>query len=288
MNQDNPFPGNPEVVGVGFSDTSLLAVSILGFAIMAFLIYSIVLSRVQSADELEKNDVDGDLDYEEELLRADVSTLNRAQRRARAKALMKRERRVAPAEGEEGGDGGEDTHLSRKERQKAAKATERKERQKLDAARQEEQRVAQQKAQEEKKLRLELEAIQAEEDRLRREEEEEEQKQQEWERWNTFLASPDGSISMTVEEWAKELEQGPSAVHLATIVQRFDTPLKQVKERINQLVRDGRVTGCIDETTNTFWVFSHDNLLALATFIQTQGEVSLYDISKAAGGILKK
>ena len=93
---------------------------------------------------------------------------------------------------------------------------------------------------------------------------------------------------LTVEDWVQELEQGPSAVHLATIVQRFDTPLKQVKERINQLVRDGRVTGCIDEVTNTFWVFSHDNLLALATFIQKQGEVSLNDLSKTAGDILKK
>ena len=178
--------------------------------------------------------------------------------------------------------------MSRKERQKAAKATERKERQKLDAARQEEQRVAQQKAQEEKKLRLELEAIQAEEDRLRREEEEEQQKQKELEQWNTFLKSADGSISLTVAEWVQELEQGPSAVHLATIVNRFDTPLNQVKQRINELVRDGRVTGCIDETTNTFWVFSHDKLLALASFIQHQGEVSLVELSKAASDILKK
>jgi DDRGK domain len=287
MAGDNSFPQDP-AVGVGFSDSALLMVSIGGFGLMAFLIYSIVFSRVQSAEELEKTDaVDGELDYEEELLKADVSTLNRAQRRARAKALMKRERRVHEEDGE-GDDADAHNNLSRKERQKAAKAAERKERQILDAARQEEQRVAMQRAQEEKKRRLELEAIQAEEDRLRKEDEDAEQKQREWEEWNNFLKSPDGSESLTVEEWVKELEKGPCSVDLRPLSTRFDTSLEQVQQRINKLVRDGRVTGCLDESNSIFWFFTHDNLLALAEFIKNEGEVSLKDVSKAAGTILKQ
>ena len=84
-------------VGVGFSDRTLLFVSVMGFGFITVVVYIMIVSRTKSADELDE--YEGNVDYEEALLRADVANLNRAQRRARAKALMKRQRRAAPCLG---------------------------------------------------------------------------------------------------------------------------------------------------------------------------------------------
>ena len=91
-------------------------------------------------------DPDGDeglQNYDEFLDQSDVGTLNRAERRARAKLRMKKARRANvpvarngdDADGNDGqlhadvqNDAAEDAGLSRKERQKAAKALEREER----------------------------------------------------------------------------------------------------------------------------------------------------------------
>jgi DDRGK domain len=293
---DDPFDNYSDgtEVGVGFSDTTLLAVSVLGFAVTAYLVYSIIVSRVSaSAEAIPKGGEDGELDYEEELLRSDVSSLNRAQRRARAKALMKRERLVAAEdthheEEEDHGDNDGGNHhqaLSRKEREKAAKATEKKERQLNDEMRREEQRQAVEAAKEDKKKRLELEAKRAREEKIRREEQLAQQKVTQYNQWNTFLASPDGSNSLSVQDWVQELQyKGAVAVPLKELTARFDCSMDHVKERICQLVDAGRINGVIDE--ETLYLLSHAQLLSLASFVASNGEVSLRDLAEETRRLL--
>ena len=89
-------------IGVGFSDAALLVVSIVGFCCLAVTIYSIVILRLQTREEFQKqllrDENTGEaLSYEERLARADVATLSRAERRARARTIMKQKRRVTPA-----------------------------------------------------------------------------------------------------------------------------------------------------------------------------------------------
>ncbi|CAB9507853.1 expressed unknown protein [Seminavis robusta] len=296
MSGDDPFDNydHETEVTVGFSDGTLLAISVFGFAVMAFVVFSIIISRVKSADELEKGEADTDLNYEEELLRADVASLNRAQRRARAKALMKRERRVVgdeqqlPQHDDEhhNEDDSNEPHLSRKDRQKAAKVAERKERHVNEEQRREEQKQAMLVAKEEKKKRLELEAERAKEQKIRREEELEQKKKEEFDNWNTFLVSRDRTVSLSVHDWVQELQfQNAVVVPLRNITRRFDCSMEQVKERICQLVDEGRINGVVDG--EMFYVLSHRHLLSLASFVAANREVSLRDVSHETKRILE-
>lgn len=111
-------------VSVGASDEALLLISFVGF-IGVFLAFYLLVYRPAAQDG--KENAGGDErrrgnppttdDYYEELDAADVGTLNRAQRRARAKNRMKKNRRIVREEAEEGvaaatagaaGDGGVD------------------------------------------------------------------------------------------------------------------------------------------------------------------------------------
>lgn len=291
---DVPFAyGDTPKVGVGFSDKALLTVSVAGFTAMAVVVYCIIIARVKANDELEKGQDDSDLDYEDELLRSDVKTLNRAQRRARAKALMKRQRRADSHTG--GGDENDNNqneqrgqdpqqqhedsdqpHLSRKERQKAAKAAEKKERQLLDGERQEEQRRAQEAAQEEKKKRLQLEAERAQEEKLRREQEQQEKQRKAFENWETFLASSDQEESISVKEWTEELKVS-RIVSIEKLAERFNIDSDKVTKRIRDLVKAGRVTGVINQ--GTFICLTHEELLSIASTVKEQGEATYQDLT---------
>ena len=317
---DDPFDNysNEPEYEVGVSDTTILIISVVGFGVMTVLVYFIIVARTKSADELE-NDDGNDIDYEEELLKADVKNLNRAQRRARAKALMKRQRR-APNSGtdapldrndennnndqlalmeEEGGENDDlynsATHLSRKERNAAAKATERKARHLLEEERREDQRRAMQTAKEEKRKRLQLEEEKAREDRIARDLAKERQKQEDYNRWNIFLASPkDAAKMITVEEWVQELNgdgnnhpsSKSSIVSLDTLTSRFDVSLEVTTNRIRQLVQEGRVTGILDEEQGLFIALSHSTMLSLASLVMQKGEASLQDLSRATIDLL--
>ena len=85
MVSDGPFGIVPDI-GVGFSDTALLVVSVLGFVMLTVTVYSIIMLRLQSRDEFEQNE-QNEMDYDTKLEHADIASLNRAQRRARAKAI---------------------------------------------------------------------------------------------------------------------------------------------------------------------------------------------------------
>lgn len=129
------------------SNQSLVIISTVGFGFLGLAMYFVLrqLSATAEENEIEERD------YDEILEQSDVATLNRAQRRARAKYRMKNTRRAAvpgqqqpianegdgPEVGGEGEiDGGEgnngdvsaNANLSRKERRLAAKQQEREER----------------------------------------------------------------------------------------------------------------------------------------------------------------
>jgi len=297
-------------VGVGFSDRTLLFVSVMGFGFITVVVYIMIVSRTKSADELDE--YEGNVDYEEALLRADVANLNRAQRRARAKALMKRQRRAAPTNTALGDhlnephDGEElnlieaeqpldDQHhqtnisqLSRKERNLAAKAAERKARHVMDEERREEQRQAMEIAKEEKRRRLKSDEEKAFQEKIEREKQRDLERQKKFDEWSIFLASPDGTVTMTVEEWIQESEnRSTNVVSLLSLTKRFNASISDVILRIRQLVQEGRITGIVDEDQGVFLSFSCEQLASLASMIQEKGEVCHQHLSLTALELLK-
>ena len=128
------------ISGIAISNKSILILSTIGFGILGLVLYCI-LRRL--TDQPTNQDDNEERDYGEILNDSDVATLNRAQRRARAKYRMKNARRVAqPVQVNNNGEDGEEddnenqdnvpqvniNNLSRKERQRAAKKKEREER----------------------------------------------------------------------------------------------------------------------------------------------------------------
>ena len=120
---------------ISLSNQTILILCTAGFATLGIVVYFLILRTLPSSS-LDDHDRETH-NYDEFLDQSDVATLNRAERRARAKLRMKKARRanipaaadrdIHPNENNapvgEAVDG-----LSRKERQKAAKALEREER----------------------------------------------------------------------------------------------------------------------------------------------------------------
>ena len=134
---------NPDytITGVALSNETILMLCSFGFATLGIVLFLILRNQPKQDDEDEHTDRDN---YGDVLDQADVATLNRAQRRARAKYKMKQARRdmapavVARGEGDENnmptGEVQADVNdnvaaiADRKERQRIAKQMERSER----------------------------------------------------------------------------------------------------------------------------------------------------------------
>ena len=175
-------------------------------------------------------------------------------------------------------------HLSRKERQKAAKAAEREERRLFEQERRQQQHEAQEVAKMEKKKRERLEAQRLEKERQMRLEAKEAQQEAEYREWNTFLASSTDEKTMTVHEfveYAKE-QKVPSIDNLAEEYQR---PSDQVRKRIQDLIDSGRVTGIVDG--DKFIYMTSEELTSVAKFIMERKEVSLQELAKSTGSLIK-
>lgn len=139
-NEDGTPNYTANITGVAFSNQTILIVSTLGFGALGLVLFLILRHLSPTAgDDHDEQDQNRDV-YGEMLDQSDVATLNRAQRRAKAKFRMKKARRaVAPTAQEDEGGGEADNdvgnndladanQLTRKERQRAAKEMERKER----------------------------------------------------------------------------------------------------------------------------------------------------------------
>jgi hypothetical protein len=292
MTSDGPFENVPDI-GVGFSDMVLLIVGGIGFIVLAVTAYSIVITRLKSSKEIEEEEEE--LNYEDRLVNADVSTLNRAQRRARANYLMKQKRKVTAAgpgaENEDGEPQPEEEeddqdslrHLSREERKKAAKVAEKEERRLNEEERSRQQREAQEGAQQEKRERLKQEATRAEEERRLRLEQKEAQELEAYNQWKTFLQSED--LSLSVLEWIKELQKNRT-VHVDDIAERFGVPSSEVTVRIQELLDSDRVTGVL-ESDGRFVYFSQEELLSISSVIQGKDKISLQQIADTVSSIVE-
>jgi hypothetical protein len=288
---NNPFGKNAEI-GVGFSDAVLVAASVTGFLIMATTVYSLIVMRLKSSKEVQKEELAGGNGYEEQLTHADVSTLNRAQRRARARAIMKQQRRAvinedhADAEHEIGSDaeGSEDGEtvntrnphtLSRKERQRAAKATEKDERRVLEDERREQQKQAQDDAQKRKREKEREDARKEEATRLLEKKQKEELEIAEFEAWKAFLSSP--KRSQSVPEWIDEMKDRRTVL-ITEIATSFELPEEKVVQRIQELIKEGRVAGVM-EGNGRFIFIAEDELHSIAESLIERGSLSLTDVA---------
>jgi hypothetical protein len=284
--------GNAPDISVGVSDTVLLVVSGAGFLLLAATIYSIVLTRLKSAKEIEEEEKEAN--YDEKLAAADISTLNRAQRRARAKLLMKKQRRVAPntVPGQDGElneenqatHGSDSRHLSRKDRQKAAKAAEQKERKLFEEERRQQQLEAQKIAQQEKRERERLQNEKAEEGRQARTEQRLSEEKAAYESWKKFLATPDGTIVLTVKEWIEELSKS-RIVYFKTLAKRFDTTSETVGKRIDELLVDCRITGIPEG--DRFIYISRDEMSTISSFLLSRDKTSVQKVIEELDEIIK-
>jgi hypothetical protein len=289
-NTGNPFGKNAEI-GVGFSDAVLVAASVTGFLIMATTVYSLIVMRLKSSKEVAKEELAGGNGYEQQLAHADVSTLNRTQRRARARAIMKQQRRAvinvdnpdADAELENGSDdeGSEDGEtvnnrpLSRKERQIVAKATEREERRVLEDERREQQKQAQDDAQKLKREKEREDARKREVARLYEKKQKEQLKIAEFAAWKAFLSSP--KRSQSVQEWIDEMKDRRTIL-TTEIATSFELPEEKVVQRIQELIKEGRVAGVM-EGNGRFIFIAEDELHSIAESLIERGALSLGDVA---------
>lgn len=305
---DGPLGKAPDI-SVGVSDAVILAVSTVGFCMLAYSIYTIVLAKLKTAEELEKEAKEREISYGEQLAQADVSSLNRAQRRARAKHIMKQQRRLGggPDTGQNNDELAmipheeempafhEDNHLhantqhllSRKERQKAAKEVELKERRLLEDDRRNEQKKAQEAAVARRKAKEQQQKLQAEKGKKERLEQKQADELARYRAWKIFVESDD---STTVREWIQELKQN-RIVYLEDLAARFKVKESAVYERIQKLIDTNRLSGILEKSSDDgngddgdtrarFIYLSPENMLELATFVKGQDQFSSRDFAR--------
>jgi len=279
-----------------------------------------VLLKLKNRQELgPEYDKDRALEkkYEEQLTEADVATLSRAQRRARTRQIMKQQRRAT-----RGGGGGvaeqhpgedmaqplalaaerehlhvndddddDDQHLllSRKERQKLAKATEREERKLLQDERQRQQALAMEQARQRKMERLQNQAMQEELAKRQQLQKQQEAARARQKAWEIFLSKHHRSIGnerqqVTVDEWVQEYQKR-QIVSLSDTAHEFGVSTDAVRDRIQTLVEERRVAGVFmkakkeEEDDDVFVMYSNEQLEALASLVKSKGLVSKNDVA---------
>jgi len=353
MIPQRPIPPDPilngDITG-GFSNKALVAISISGllivFTTLTFLY--IFSSRDPSNKQRERHQQQPDAndaeDYERALEDADVSTLNRAQRRARAKHRMKKNRRLAahqqphpanppPNQDDVGAEQqpaqiaalqppavlAEDDipppggivieRLSRKERQRVAKAEERRERLLYVEERKRQILILEQKRGEGKNNvgNDNKEAEVDREERIKRlEVEKKEALDREYHEWK-FMFHPsmheeqstdDGDTGIgdddgcdikqeTVQQFLTKL-YAVRRISLADTAQRYSVSIPTLRRRLTQLEEEGRIHHCgiVDEVRGDYAVISSDDMITLAKYIEDVGCATLEEIRLHLMGIL--
>jgi predicted DNA-binding transcriptional regulator len=314
---DGPLGKAPDI-SVGASDRLLLGVSAIGFGMMAYLVYNILLSKVKSAREMRDEERERQITFEERLTRADVSTLTRAQRRARARVIMKQQRRMMgnntglealmmleddpvdrdhllqeQPEEDDVPPFEEDTyhttslrHLSRKERQKAAKQIELQERRVLEDERRSEQQEAQQKEQMRKRERERQMALQREDESKKRQEDLAIKELLAYQAWRIFLPRPKVGAAdekdlpkgyISVKQWKEELSKNP-IVKISDLARRFWISKQEVRGRIAELLKTDRITGVLE--SDRFLYLSERDFSTLSAFIKLKDKFTTKDVQQ--------
>lgn len=310
---NNGYLSKAPKLSIGASDSVLVIISLIGFFSLALIIFFIILTKVKTARELREEAEKHDTSYDERLAQADVSTLSRSQRRARARYIMKQQRRanhniVHPIE--EDGDEHqqqqqnllleqqhhdedippfqEDSHhatihntLSRKERQKAAKQIELQERKMYEQKRRKEQQETLNAAKSKKREKERMVAIQAERDRKERQEQRQANELAKYCAWKTLFV--ENTESITVQEWIHEMKQN-RIVKLQDLAIRFGVSQDRIRERIENLITSFRISGILLEPDdkneqNRFIYLSSEDMIRLALFVKAQAKITSKEFS---------
>lgn len=347
---------NGDITG-GLSSASIIAISISGF-IIVFTTLAILYKFSSNPDDKQRDrarrhqqDNDNDAaDYERALEDADVSKLNRAQRRARAKNRMKKNRRLAPhrqpqpANPQPNQDDGQPQHgeqlppaqiaapqppaeivedydndgsggangewLSRKERQRVAKAEERRERLLYVEERKQQIFIQEQKLSKDRKNQEERERENERDSKERNDRLEMEGKlalEREYREWNlmfppsthdershtdddTVIGSGDSDYSQceTVQQFLAKLYT-VKRISLAKTAEQYSISIPSLRRRLTQLEKEGRIHHCgiIDETRGEYVVVTSEDMEKLARYIQQVGCVTSDEVRSCLVDILK-
>jgi hypothetical protein len=164
--------------------------------------------------------------------------------------------------------------LSRKERQRLAKAVEREERTMLGEERREQQLESQKQAQELKRGRLRREAEQRKKFKQRAQQAQEAATAAQQQAWDIFLECEDQSLS--VDEWLGRLSS-QRVVPLQDLADGYAVTVDRVEERIRELIRQHRVAGFFFK--GRFVTIFDDELQKMVHMVQDQGMVSAQDVA---------
>lgn len=292
---------NPPSYEIAFSNETILLTSIVGFTILFASLACLChfspsqqkYDQGRGGDGNNHGEEDGDDDGYNQLLQdADVSKLNRAQRKARAKLLMKKKRRndnnnannnqVANVDDDHGHDHEQndndnelippmaDTHVnqlkSRKERQKAAKEEERHYRREYEEARRTlhvqneiKKMEIKEKVMQEKKQLMDYERIIAQEEQIRE--------------WTYMFRTTD----ITVNDFVKELKMN-QIINLDEAANKYQVSVQDLIKRLEQLEKEGRIDhGILDR--NQYYYVSHDDMIEISNYIKEKEAVTLHDIT---------
>jgi hypothetical protein len=198
---------------------------------------------------------------------------------------MKEERRALQIDSlEQPGHDLDMNKLSRKERQKVAKAREREERKLFEKERLEEQQALQEKANQERLRRQEEQAKLLEQQAVREHQERVANEERAQAAWNTFLSSR--TRTQTVDEWVNQAKE-QRCIYIKDITRDFDVSTESVIHRIKQLVSEKRLMGVIDRNSH-FLFLTDEELDTITSIVVERGSVSLSDISDICEHVLQK
>lgn len=302
----------------GLSNLTLLIISLNGLTVI-FIALIILCHRAPAHDDhvLLGQEADGNLPYEQALQDADVSLLNRAQRRARAKLLMKKSRRLDPSaagtavgaaniapgadpivrrpgqEMEErvvvdpleeneiiNRQGVENVHV--RTRRVISSRRERqkaaKEIERMERAANMEQIRIHQKEREE--MEKEMKQRLQMEKRNRMEREREEMIKEKYRHWKYMFPETDLDVRITVKEFLQELETNP-VVCLEETAEEFQVSVDDLVRRLRELEEDGRIPhGIWNRPRGEYMYIGTTTMKHIANFIKNQGAVTLNDLKR--------
>jgi len=340
----------------GLSNKTIIAISISGFIILFTTLTFLYTFSSRHPDDKQRdrarrhqdaNNNDA-ADYERALEDADVSTLNRAQRRARAKHRMKKNRRLAsnqqpqpanpqPNQDDDGdgqqqqlplaqivappppvalADGDDDfstggivvERLSRKERQRAAKAEERRERLMYVEERKRQILILEQKRGEH---RNDIGDDDKEDERDREERRfhlemlKKEALEREYREWNLMFPSMhekqnandddtdmdndggDNPQRETVQQFLTKL-YAVRRISLAETARQRSISIPVLRKRLTQLEEEGRINHCgvVDEVRGEYTIVMSEDMEKLKQYIEEVGSVTLEEVRSNLMGIL--
>ena len=297
----------------GFSNITILIVALTGLTSVFIVLLILCLKSPQTVEEGEE------MNYEQALQEANVSTLTRSQRRARAKLLMKKNRRLVnhTMNTGAGGDGDQPPHLQNRDadadvgmdpdgdreenirdgphaalafnpapkllltRKQRQKAAKELERSERKAN-EEQIRIQKLYQEEERQIRAAIQMdkkIQAEIDKK-------EQLEDQFRNWKYMFPESDLDTRVTVKEFVEELQENP-VISLEETAEEFSVSINDLIRRLKELEADGRICHGIINSDNDEYIFINEQRMEqVATYVHEIGCASLDDIASEIANIV--